>query len=194
MNRALVILSFCALLSCSSQKINNNNSKYAPEISSEILQEQQIVPINDHYKSNYYKLLPYLYYNGRSDFKRIKGDYYSMSHHIHKEVNIMAGFWDDYGGHKNVLVASVWVEGFNEEALDTLQIQVHSSKHGFLKITPKKRNPNRHTFFKELCFTKVIELEERADILNKINDDVIIVSVNGYKYELLTPEIRLDKK
>lgn len=116
-----------------------------------------------------------------------------MLHPIHKEVNITAGFWQEYGKLSNVLITSVWVEGYSQEALDSLQIQVYSSKHGFLKLSPMKRNPNRHTLFEELFFTKNIELDERSDILDKIHDDVITVSVSGYKYELLNPELELDK-
>lgn len=192
MTRFLLILVFVALISCGSKR-NTNIPKHSPEIPTEALRKKGIVPINDHYKSNYYRLLPYLYYNGRSDFKRIKGDYYSMLHPIHKEVNITAGFWQEYGKLSNVLITSVWVEGYSQEALDSLQIQVYSSKHGFLKLSPMKRNPNRHTLFEELFFTKNIELDERSDILDKIHDDVITVSVSGYKYELLNPELELDK-
>lgn len=121
-----------------------------------------------------------------------KGDYISLAHPNHKEVNIICGFWSEYLEYKNILLAQVWVEGYNKKMLDTLTIQVKSSKHGILKLTPKKRNKGRYSIFEERLYTTEIALDKKTDILKKVYDDVITIFVGGYKYELINPELILD--
>ena len=162
------------------------------EIPIETLLSRGIVPYNAQYKSRYYDLLPYLFYNAGDDFIEIKGDYYSLKHPIHNQVNIMVGFWADYGKYKNVLLAYVWVNSPNQTAADTSSVQVSSSKHGLLLTTPWKKSPYRTGFRKELFFTKQIELAYKAEIIDKLYDDVITVTVDGHKYQLLNPEFKLD--
>ena len=184
-------LLFIVILSCSSSKAPVKTN-YGPQIPIKKLLSQGIVPYHSEYKSRYYELLPYLYYNGGGDFIEVKGDFYSLRHPIHKEVNIMVGFWADYVKLKDVLLAFVWVQGYNKAAVDTSLVQVFSSKHGQLLNTPFRKSPYRTGFYKEAMLTKKIPLEKSSDIIKKLYDDVITIIVDGYKYELLNPELELD--
>ena len=197
-NYYLILILF---FSCGTQHSVDKNSdstkdiekvKRLPSIPSKELLKNGIVAPQTPYKSRYYSVLPYLYFNGRGDFKSMRGDYYSLAHPNHKEVNITGGFWSEYGEHKNTLLALVWVEGYNKKILDTLTIQVKSSKHGILKLTPRKRNQYRHSIFEERFYTTELTLDKKTDIVKKVYDDVITIYVGGYKYELLNPELKLD--
>lgn len=199
-NISLLIL--ILFFSCGTQQSVDKNSDSSKDIEKAkptpfiprkvLLKNGIVVPTVSSYKSRYYSMLPYLYFNGRGDFKSIKGDYISLAHPNHKEVNIICGFWSEYLEYKNILLAQVWVEGYNKKMLDTLTIQVKSSKHGILKLTPKKRNKGRYSIFEERLYTTEIALDKKTDILKKVYDDVITIFVGGYKYELINPELILD--
>ena len=190
MNKVLYLL--CVFLfACGSHK-STERVKRLPSYSVEELKKRDIIAHETPYKARYYSILPYLYYNGRKDFIKGRGDYYSAFHPYYKEVNLSAGFWSEAYEKKNVLIAQVWVEGYDQRNLDTLVIQARSSKHGILKLTPRLRNKYRHSIFEERLFMVEIDLENRRDVVKKVYDDVITVIVNGYKYELLNPELELD--
>lgn len=188
--RLLTFLSFTIIwfTKVSSQDKPN----YLPEIPLEELYNRGIVPYNSSYKSNYYRIMPYLYYNSGNNFREIKGDFISLKHPIHEEVNLMVGFFSRYGNYRNVLQALIWVKSTNKEGLKNIEIEVQSSKHGQLQFTPRKQNPNRPKFSEDFLYTRQIKLNRPSDILEKIKDDVITITIDGQKYELLNPEIQLN--
>lgn len=171
------------LFSCNVQK-NINVQNHLPQISTKKLLQNNIIPPNSHYKSRYYSMLPYLFYNG-------KGDYFSLKHPIYEEVNIMIGYWEELGEYRNILLAVVWVKSKTQYDLTNLDINVVSSKHGLM--IPKYRHRDRDSNFNnEIAYTVKIPLEYERQIIDKVNDDVVTITVNGYKYEMLNPELKLD--
>ncbi len=189
----LRLLTFLSLtIFCFAHASAQNKPDYLPEIPLEELHNRGIVPGRSTYKSSYYRIMPYLYYNSGDNFIEVKGDLISLKHPVYDEVNLMVGFFSRYGKYKNMLLALIWVKSSDKELLKNIDIYVHSSKHGQLLLSPKKQNFHRPRFSKDFLYTRNIELDEPSDILEKIKDDVITIMVDGQKYELLNPEIQLN--
>lgn len=189
-NRLVMLMLFT--FSCSSSKpIVEKN--YSPPIPIEKLLNRGIVPYNKDYKSQYFDLFPYLYFNRGNQFINIKGDYFSLKHPTLKEVNVSVGLWTKYGKKRNILRAQVWVEGYTKATLDTCSIMATSSKHGYLTGQGFTKNPYRKGYHKEVVFEKQFELENSSELLKLIDDDVITITVNGQEYQFLNPELILDE-
>lgn len=60
-------------------------------------------------------------------------------------------------------------------------------------MIPKYRHRDRDSNFNnEIAYTVKIPLEYERQIIDKVYDDVVTITVNGYKYEMLNPELKLD--
>tara|TARA_R110001592_G_scaffold156791_3_gene387464 strand:+ start:5435 stop:5884 length:450 start_codon:yes stop_codon:yes gene_type:complete len=134
-------------LSCSSSS-KLNKSATRPEISPEIpitkLSEKGIAAINPNYKNNYYSLMPYLFWNGDGNFNTIQGDFYNVKYGNNSDINIMTGFWGDYGVYKNALVILIALSNSSSEPINNISIAVQSSKNGeFNKRKPRYNDYNK---------------------------------------------------
>lgn len=189
----LLHLIFILLLvaSCSS-----TSKLQKPEIESEIestkLNANGIVAINPKYKQTYYKLLPYLFLNEGGTFNEIQGDFYNVKFNSNSNLNITPGFWSDYGTHQNSFIVLIAMSATSTLALKNIPITVESSKHGVFEREKLIGNDKINKAQQRVLFVKKLELENRFDILNKINDDVITVTIGGQVYIFLNPEVKLD--
>jgi hypothetical protein len=175
------------MLNCN--KITTSDIK--PEINPKILNEKGIVGYNANYKKNYFRLLPYFFYNGNGTFNEILGDSYNVDYLIDYDINIMPGFWSEYGEYKNVLLVLISKANSKNLQLKNIPISVKSSKHGMFEagdLTKSGFNENQQG----VLFIKKLELQNKYDILNKIYDDVITVTIGGQIYKFLNPEIDLN--
>lgn len=98
----------------------------------------------------------------------------------------------DNNNYQNSLIVLIALSGTSTLPINDIPISVESSKHGifergeFMEYNAIDKSQQRTLFVKKL------ELDNRFDILKKINDDVITVKVGGQIYEFLNPEIELE--
>ena len=163
-----------------------------PEILSSKLSANGIVAINPKYKQSYYRLLPYLFLNENGIFNEIQGDSYNVKFNIDSDLNIMPGFWNDYGTYQNSLIVLIANSGTSTLPVMNIPISVESSKHGIFARGKIIGNDQEIKSQQQVLFVKKLELENRFDVLNKINDDVITVKIGGQIYRFLNPELKLD--
>ncbi|WP_145758334.1 hypothetical protein [Sediminicola sp. YIK13] len=167
-----------------------------PEIQSEILSSKLnsngIAAINPNYKKSYFRLLPYLFFNESGTFNEIQGDFYNVKFNVNSNLNIMPGFWSDYGNYQNSLIVLIAMSGSSTLPIKDTPISVESSKHGVFEKKKLIGNSQINKSQQRVLFVKKLELENPFDILNKINDDVITVKIGGQVYTFLNPEIKLD--
>ncbi|MFD2585340.1 hypothetical protein ACFSQJ_00250 [Croceitalea marina] len=196
-NLTRILLSTSALLlfiSCqSSSKLPRPIIK--PEIPISRLNENAIATISPNYKDSYFRLLPYLFFNANGTFNEIQGDFYNVKFNTSSNINIMPGFWRDYGDYKNSIIVLIALSETSSIPIKDIYISVESSKNGVFirekineghKLDYISRSQQRVLFFKELS------LENQYDVLNKINDDVLTVKVGEQVYKFLTPELELN--
>ncbi len=191
MNRILYLIFILLIVSCSSA-----SKLPRPEIQSAILSSNLntngIIAINPKYKQSYYRLLPYLFFNENGTFNEIQGDFYNVKFNINSNLNIMPGFWSDYGTYQNSLIVLIAMSGTSTVPIKAIPISVESSKHGVFEQGNLIGNNPFNQSQQRVLFVKKLELENRFEVLNKINDDVIIVKIGAQIYKFLNPEIELD--
>ena len=180
-------------LSCSSSS-KLNISAVRPEISPEIpitkLSEKGIAVIHPNYKNNYYSLMPYLFWNGDGNFNTIQGDFYNVKYGNNSDINIMTGFWGDYGVYKNALVILIALSNSSSEPINNISIAVQSSKNGeFNKRKPRYNDYNK--LQQRVLFINELELANEYSILEKLEDDIITVKIGEQIYEFINPELEL---
>jgi hypothetical protein len=185
----LVVLTACS----SSSKLIEPESKpeFKPEIPVEILNQRGIAYINSKYKRDYFEIMPYLFYNENNTFNGTQGDFYNVTYKNSSNLNIMVGYWEKYGDHKNVLVVFIALTDSSTLPLKGMPITVESSKHGKF-INEKLRNTKLYRVQQRVLFVKELQLENRYDILDKMIDDVITVTIDGEIYHFLNPELELN--
>lgn len=190
MKRLLYII-LLIVISCSS-----TSQLPKPKIQSEIpaskLNSNGIAAINSTYKKSYFRLLPYLFFNESGTFNEIQGDFYNVKFNTNSNLNIMPGFWSDYGKYQNSLIVLIAMSGSSTLPIKDIPISVESSKHGVFEKKKLIGNSHINKSQQRVLFVKKLELENRFDVLNKINDDVITVNIGGQIYTFLNPEITLD--
>ncbi|MDO1512395.1 hypothetical protein Q2T41_06990 [Maribacter confluentis] len=189
--KRLLFLIVLFVVSCSS-----TSQLPRPEIQSEILASKLnshgIAAINPTYKKSYYRILPYLLFNESGTFNEIQGDFYNVKFNVNSNLNIMPGFWRDYGKYKNSLIVLIAMSRSSTLPIKGIPISVESSKHGVFEKKKLIGNSQVNKSQQRVLFVKMLELENRYDVLNKINDDVITVKIGEQVYTFLNPEIKLD--
>lgn len=191
MNRISIFIFFLVFLSACSSSSRLIKPQFKPEFSIELLNQKRIAAINPNYKKNYFRLMPYLFYNRNNTFNEIQGDFYNVDYRMVSNINIMTGYWSEYGKYKNALIVLIAMSGSSKLPLKGVPISVESSKHGIFQ--KGKLNDNEFNRVQErVLFVKELELENKYDVLNKVYDDVITVQIGGQIYEFLNPELELD--
>lgn len=186
---AIFLITF--FLSCSSSS-KLAKFKIKPEIPIAKLNEKGIAVINPNYKRNYYRILPYLFYNSNEVFNEVKGDFYNVKYNLSSNLNIMSGFWSEYGEYKNSLIVLIGMSNSSTIPLKGIPITVKSSKHGvFEKKTKLWGNNITNQIQQRVLFVKKLELNKKYDVINKVFDDVITVKIGEQIYEFLNPEMEL---
>lgn len=189
--KRLLYLILLIVISCSS-----TSQLPRPEIQSEIpaskLNSNGIAAINPNYKNSYFRLLPYLFFNESSTFNEIQGDFYNVKFKANSNLNIMPGFRSEYGNYKNSLIVLIAMSETSTLPIKDIPISVESSKNGAFKQEKLIGNNQINKSQQRVLFVKKLELENRFDVLNKINDDVITVKIGEQTYTFLNPEIKLD--
>ncbi|MDC6350096.1 hypothetical protein PP178_00910 [Zeaxanthinibacter sp. PT1] len=189
MRSLCMLISLIGLVSCSS-KSNVIRPAHLPEIPTAQLNQRGIAAINPEYKRNYFTLLPYLFYNRDGSFNELQGDFYNLKYGASSNVNIMPGYWKDYGSYKNVLVVLIALSNSSTQPINNVPIKVVSSKNGAFK--KGKLGYSAHNKSQQrILFIRELNLMNQYDILEKVNDDVITVSIGEVDYEFLNPELQL---
>lgn len=186
-----LIFILLVLVSCSSTS-KLPRPEIQPEILSSKLNSNGIAAINPNYKKSYFRLLPYLFSNKSGTFNEIQGDFYNVKFNVNSNLNIMPGFWSEYGSFQNSLIVLVAMSGSSTLSIKDIPISVESSKHGVFEQGKLIGNNQINKSQQRVLFVKKLELENRFDVLNKINDDEITVNIGGQVYTFLNPEIKLD--
>ena len=186
-----LILILTLVISCSSTS-KLTRPEIQPEISTSKLNSKGIAAINPKYKQSYYRCLPYLFFNKSGTFNGIQGDFYNVKFNINSDINIMPGFWSDYGSYQNSLIVLIAMSGTSKLPIKNIPISVESSKHGAFEKGELIGNEQINTSQQRVLFVKKLELENRFDVLNKINDDVITINIGGQIYKFLNPEMNLE--
>ncbi|NHF60168.1 hypothetical protein FK220_012495 [Flavobacteriaceae bacterium TP-CH-4] len=163
-----------------------------PEFLSSNLNANGIVAISPDYKQSYFRRLPYLFVNESETFNEIQGDFYNVKFNVDSNLNIMPGFWSDYGTYQNSLIVLIVMSGTSTLPIKDIPISVVSSKHGVFEREKLIGNNQINEAQQRVLFVKKLALTNRFDVLNKINDDVLIVKIDGQLYKFLNPEIKLD--
>ena len=105
-------------------------------------------------------------------------------------LNLMVGYWKNYGYYKNTFIVLAAMSENSKGSLNEIPISVKSSKFGvFLKGKPKN-NPFSK-IQQRILFTKEIEINNDFEIIDKIYDDVITVTIGDQNYKFLNPELEL---
>jgi len=174
-------------LSCSS-----SSKLPKPEIKLEIpitkLNEKGIVAINPNYKRNYYRILPYLFFNSSEAFNEIKGDFYNVKYKLSSNLNIMPGFFSQYGEYKNSLIVLIGMSNSSTIPLKGIPITVKSSKYGvFEKKAKLWGNNETNQIQQRVLFVKKLELNKKYDVINKVFGDVITVKIGEQIYVIFKP-------
>ncbi len=162
-----------------------------PEIPIDILSKKGIAAYSPKYKQYYFKFLTYLFYNKDDAYNSFEGDFVNVNHVKMSNLNIMAGYWSSYQQHKTSLVVLLTMTETSTFPLNELPITVISSKHG--KFTTQTLNGNKFNDIQQrTLFIKKLILENEYDIINKVYDDVITITVGEQQYTFLNPELELD--
>ena len=185
-------LLFLLILTCSCTTNKSIvKSTHIPQEQTNKILKMEIISMSKHFKTQNYEVLPYLYYNKQGDYNKIKGDYFSLRHPKYEEVNLLVGFWKNYGNSENILKAQVWVKSNTKSTFNKLDIEVASLKHGKMLVTPMNRNTHRSKKSnKELSFVIKLSINNNQQLVDKISGDAITITVDGYKYTMLNPFIK----
>jgi hypothetical protein len=185
------LLLFLTLFYACAIKNKTEISKKLYSIPTNLTSKEDIIDKSSNFIRHPNSGIHYLYNNKSDNFIKIKGDYFSTSHPKFKEINIIVGFQKKYRDFKNVLYTQIWVKSKEKVDLKKLIIQVKSSKFGEIKSTPIERNshrdPNLNT---ELMFKTEILLDNGKQVLEKIYNDNLTITINGYLYEFKSPIIK----
>ncbi len=187
-----IIFMVSLLLRCSSASKIAKPS-YDREIPVNILGERGIVPINSHYKGMYPYLLSYLFYNENNTYNKIAGDFFNLKHSRIGQLNIMPGYWKDFGDIKKCLIVLIAMTDSSTASLKNVPTTVKSSKYGFL-VKRKFDNPDEINISQQRqLFIKNLDVDNDWDILEKVEDDVITVTIGEQSYTFINPEFAIEK-
>ncbi len=137
--------------------------------------------------------MPYLFFNKNGTFNEIQGDFYNVKFNINSDINVMSGYWREYGNYKHSLIVLIAMSSKSSIPLKGIPISVESSKNGFFEKAEPIGNSEANRIQQRVLFVKRLDLKNPYDVLNKIHDDVITVKVGAQVYEFLTPELSLNK-
>ncbi|WP_224491543.1 hypothetical protein [Robertkochia flava] len=194
MKNLILFSSFaCCLLSCAG-KPKLKEAAFSPEIPLSTLNEKGIAAYRENYKSSYYDILPYLYYNEKGRFNGIQGDFYNLKFHPNSDLNVMPGFFGKIGKHRNALVVLISLSATSSLSLKDVPVSVSSLNHGeFSRSEELWGIAGVNKDQQRILFLKPLELQDKYDVLNKVKDDVITVTVDGEKYVFLNPEVHFEE-
>ena len=196
MNRNLfigitTILMVLILISCASG-VAVSKPVINPEIAIEELHKKGIVPISAGYKQSYFSVLPYLFVNEGDTFNIINGDCFNVKFGDNTNYNIKVGYWKKYEGFENVQVVLISMSENSKIPLKEQEVIVNSSKHGAFRKVELNQKDYWNKTQQRILLINPIPLQNEYDILKKIYDDVITVSVSDQKYTFVNPELVLE--
>ena len=196
MNRNLfigitTILLVLILISCASG-VAVSKPIINPEIAIEELHKKGIVPMRKRYKKPYFDIMHYLLYNENDVFNSIGGDFFNVKFKDNTNYNIMVGYWKKYEGFENAQVVLVSMSENSKIPLKDQEVVVNSSKHGTFKKIDLNQKDYWNKTQQRILFINSISLQNEYEILKKIYDDVITVTISDQKYMFLNPELVLE--
>ncbi|MBL7472926.1 hypothetical protein [Robertkochia sediminum] len=180
------------LVSCSGNKVLSNYA-IKPEVPLSALNARGIAAMSPNYKSSYYHLVPYLYYNEKGRFNEVQGDFYNLTFKDSTDINISVSYFRKYGKHRKVLKVLIALSETSSIPIADLPVEVTSRKHGdFLRSDRLWGNARINKEQERMLFVKPLEVHDKYDVLNQVRDDAIIVSIDGERYVFLNPELETD--
>ncbi len=166
------------------------NKNIKPEIPIEILNKKGIVTHSRNYKSQYPRLLPYLLYNENNVFNNFAGDFVNVKNDELSNLNLMVEYDREFGNYKNSLIVLIAKSDNSIGSLQKIPISVKSSKYGnFSKAYLKDDKINKSQ--QRILFVRKIKINNDFDILDKVYDDVITVTIGEQNYNFLNPEFEI---
>lgn len=187
---SVIIFSLVLFFACSSSS-KIKRPKIKREIPIEVLHERGIAPMHEKYKSNYFEVFSYFLYNKNDVFNEIQGDFFNVKYKEISNLNIMVAYFRKFGEKKQVLEVLLALTETSKLPLKDVPISVESSKHGSF-ISDEVSDDEINRTQQRRSFIKELNLENKYDVVNKIKDDVITVTVDGQIYLFLNPELELD--
>jgi hypothetical protein len=118
------------IYSCGSSSDKIQRPSFEPEKSIEELLRLKLVSINDHYKSEYFRLIPYLFNNNNDNFLKINGDFYNLKYGNSSHYNIIPAYYNEYGKYRNAITVLIRKSDPNKPFIDEGLVAVISSEYG----------------------------------------------------------------
>lgn len=186
------LLWFSTLFVLSLQINAQTENVVRPEIPLEILNENGLVVFQKDYKSRYPKFLPYFFLNQNNVFNGVRGDFVNVSHPTLKNINITVNYYESYGKYKNALTLLIALSETSKKHLSKTPILVKSENSGlFRKVNLKHDRINRVQ--QRTLFVLELSLNNPLEIIEKVKDDFVTLTVGSEKYIFLNPEITIDQ-
>lgn len=183
----LLVFLTIVLTSCGTQQTTLFRS-IAPALSEAQLTAQGLQPIRPDYKSKYPKLLPYLLDNTQAVFNEVQGGFYNLKHPQLSDINIMIGYWKNYGGQKNVIVVLLAMTTTSKGSLNNQEIKIQCASTPHLRGVHNM--PNSYNGVQERrTFLLDVDVPKGTSILNKLKNDTVQVTIGDQSYTFRSPEM-----
>jgi hypothetical protein len=167
---------------------NCSTTKKRLELSKEELKNLNYISLHKKYKFMYPKLFPYLYNNSKNNFSYLIGDFYNVKLSNGDNLNLLCNL---HNKKKNNNSIKCMIRKTSTSKIDLFKsnISIKSSKNGeFTKKTLLNKNRSFITH-PAIEFIKELNVEKPKDIINKIRNDTIIITINNQIFEFISPEM-----
>lgn len=128
------------------------------------------------YSSDNLDFIPYSYHNVQQNFIGYDGDYMKIRLNDTINLRMVCAY--------NNTILSLSVSS-DDLSLKDLEINVNSSKNGELK---RQEQTERQLKYNSVSFSKGFLLKAKSDIISKVKNDTITVSIDTNKFEFISPK------
>ncbi|GAA0871785.1 hypothetical protein GCM10009117_09310 [Gangjinia marincola] len=169
-------------------RLAQDKSYVKKELSVAQLLQKNLIPPKADFKSNYFDLVPYLFYNISKEFNGIDGDFYNLGYNSIENYNFIVDFERRLGSNKNVLVVMIRDAENTGIPIKHRQVTATSKKFGALKITDQPVSTKGENY-SQVLLTLEIDYDSSSELLQKLRGDQIIVTIDDKKYRFLSAEL-----
>lgn len=180
----LLTILFFTIISCSTLKKKYNISS---ELSKKELQELGYVSLFKKYKYNYPVLIPYLYNNSNDNFIEFQGDFYNIRLANNDDLNILCNY-DEKSEENNIIRCMIRKSSTSKIDFKNHTISMKSSRNGVIELKKVLNQSGSYVTHPALLFYKKIAIEKPMDIVKKIKNDTITITINNQVFEFISPE------
>ncbi|MBL4568175.1 MAG: hypothetical protein JKY69_00335 [Flavobacteriaceae bacterium] len=180
---SLMLLIMLLINACTTPKKSITTSqKDSPELTSNELKKLEYIAPIKKYKSRYIEWIPYLYNNVKGDYNKRISDFYNIKVKGFSNLNMTCSYYEN-AEKRNVLRVMLRKSSTSKNNIFKSNIHVVSKKHG--KLSEYQRKGGTHPW---ILFIKEIQLDKANDIIHKIKNDTITITINGEQFEFISPE------